>query len=270
MSVPGGGVWCQFLSGPMFFPGGGVWCHFLSGSMFLRRGVFLQRGSPFAGFLPWEEGSLQRWDPPVAKQMPVKTLPSLAVGRNPNLPQSRIWNSGELRKVTVRLDMSLNIEIYPRFLIFRRLLHHLLSSRAVLELSGRDSTRVRLPPWEKYWYCKGLFRRSPSPCPSKSPSKFNIVPMVADTLMDRWVWNPFFPSKIIQGTAHKSGHLDSSCKRCLMHEYGRYVTEPVVMWTNETRIDLAVHRHGCLYWRVSSGDLTSGLVADLSWSQEYA
>ena len=28
----GGGVWCHFLCGPMFFPGA-VWCHFLSGLM---------------------------------------------------------------------------------------------------------------------------------------------------------------------------------------------------------------------------------------------
>ena len=145
----------------------GVWCHSLSGSIFLPRGVSLQRGASLQG------GS-------VDKHLWKYYLPFLAVGKNPNLPQSRIWNSGELRKVTVPLDMSLNIEIYLRFLIFRRLLHRLLSPQAVLELSGRDSRRVRLPPCKNHWYCKGLFTRSPSPCSSKAPSKFNIVPIVAD------------------------------------------------------------------------------------------
>ena len=33
-----GGVWCHFLSGPMFFQG--PWCHILSGPMFLPRGGY--------------------------------------------------------------------------------------------------------------------------------------------------------------------------------------------------------------------------------------
>ena len=112
----------------------------------------------FSGGLPPEGVSLGggvlppdgRLPPSVDRQTPMKTLPSLAVFKNPRLPQSRIWNSGELQKVTFPLDMCLNIELYPRFLIFRPLLHRLLSPRAVLELSGRDSRRVRLPPCEKH------------------------------------------------------------------------------------------------------------------------
>ena len=60
-----------------------------------------------------------------------------------------------------------------------------------------------------------------SPCPSKSPLKLNIVSIMADNLMAKWVGAPILPIKVsIKGTAHKNGDRNVRVNETLQPDIG--------------------------------------------------
>ena len=233
----------------------------------LQRGASLQGGAPSRGGLRGQTNTSEN-----------TTFPSLWSVKILIYPESRIGNFGELRKVTVRLDIWVwTLKFTPAswfsggssIASFRP--RQSLSCPAVtagvfvyLPVKTTDTVKV----------CLHAHRHRARQSHRQS---LTYVPMVADTLMGRWIRKSSCPSKKSKvpltkavtltvrvneaygpvyfvwivtdcltdrlGSEHIltmkqsvsidtmlnfDGECDDTCKKALMHEYGRYVTETLL------------------------------------------
>ena len=100
--------------------------------------------------------------------------------------------------------------------------------------------------------------------PSKSPSKFNIVSMVMDTLMEKRVVHPFLPARCL--TQKKNGDIDGTCKQSLVGT----LLIPLSSFLSFKIGQLGYRLWGFIVLAMSSGRFIPSMVTNVlhsSWNQ---